>query len=119
MTDITERGDNSPAEFLDGGEAVVGPPPPDRQIAEEIERGDSWTGLALLIGAIVALGVFASWSWAFIVVAIIFMIFMHEMGHFLTAKLTGMKVTEFFIGFGPRIWSFTREIGRASCRERV
>ena len=75
--------------------------------AEELEeRPNDWTGLILLIGAIVALGVFASWSWAFIVVAIIFMIFMHEMGHFLTAKLTGMKVTEFFIGFGPRIWSF-------------
>jgi len=108
MTDITERGDDSLAEFLDGGEAVEGPPPPGGQTQEEIDRGDSWTGLALLIGAIVALGVFASWSWAFIVVAIIFMIFMHEMGHFLTAKLTGMKVTEFFIGFGPRIWSFTR-----------
>ena len=24
------------------------------------------------------------------------------------AKRTGMKVTEFFVGFGPRIWSFTR-----------
>src|SRR5690606_33242584 len=24
------------------------------------------------------------------------------------AKKGGMKVTEFFIGFGPRLWSFTR-----------
>jgi RIP metalloprotease RseP len=76
------------------------------KVEELEERPNDWTGLILLIGAIVALGVFASWSWAFIVVAIIFMIFMHEMGHFITAKLTGMKVTEFFIGFGPRIWSF-------------
>src|SRR4051794_15833038 len=36
------------------------------------------------------------------------MIMLHELGHFLTAKRTGMKVTEFFVGFGPRIWSFTR-----------
>ncbi len=79
----------------------VGPP-----AAEVEERPNDFTGLILIGFAIVALGVFASWSWAFIVVAIIFMIFMHEMGHFLTAKLTGMKVTEFFIGFGPRIWSF-------------
>jgi membrane-associated protease RseP (regulator of RpoE activity) len=28
----------------------------------------------------------------------------HELGHFLTAKWSGMKVTEFFIGFGPRLW---------------
>lgn len=70
------------------------------------ERPNDFTGLLLLVAAIFVLGLLASWSWAFIVVAIIFMIFMHEMGHFLTAKLTGMKVTEFFIGFGPRIWSF-------------
>jgi RIP metalloprotease RseP len=35
-------------------------------------------------------------------------VFLHEMGHFLVAKWAGMKVTEFFIGFGPRIWSFHR-----------
>ncbi len=28
----------------------------------------------------------------------------HELGHFLTAKLTGMKVEEFSIGFGPKIF---------------
>ena len=37
-----------------------------------------------------------------------FMIFLHELGHFLTARLTGMKATEFFVGFGPRVWSFKR-----------
>ena len=36
------------------------------------------------------------------------MIFLHELGHYLAAKRAGMKVTEFFIGFGPRIWSFRR-----------
>ncbi len=36
------------------------------------------------------------------------MIFLHELGHFLTAKRAGMKVTEFFLGFGPRLWSFQR-----------
>src|SRR4029079_19291502 len=35
-------------------------------------------------------------------------IVLHELGHFLTAKKAGMKCTEFFIGFGPRIWSFRR-----------
>jgi len=33
------------------------------------------------------------------------MIVFHELGHFATAKWTGMKVTEFFVGFGPRLWS--------------
>jgi membrane-associated protease RseP (regulator of RpoE activity) len=36
------------------------------------------------------------------------MIFVHELGHFLTAKRFGIKVQEFFIGFGPRLWSFRR-----------
>ena len=35
-------------------------------------------------------------------------IMLHEAGHFFAAKRSGMKVTEFFIGFGPRIWSFQR-----------
>ncbi len=33
---------------------------------------------------------------------------LHEFGHFIFAKKFGMKVTEFFLGFGKRIWSFTR-----------
>ena len=41
-----------------------------------------------------------------VVLALLVMIFMHELGHYLTAKSSGMKVTEFFLGFGPRIWSF-------------
>jgi membrane-associated protease RseP (regulator of RpoE activity) len=36
------------------------------------------------------------------------MIFLHELGHFLAAKATGTKATEFFLGFGPRVWSFRR-----------
>jgi membrane-associated protease RseP (regulator of RpoE activity) len=32
----------------------------------------------------------------------------HEFGHLLTAKAFGMKATEYFVGFGPRIFSFRR-----------
>ena len=32
----------------------------------------------------------------------------HEWGHYITARKYGMKVTEFFLGFGPRIWSTQR-----------
>jgi regulator of sigma E protease len=31
------------------------------------------------------------------------LIFVHELGHFIFAKLTGMRVDEFAIGFGPKI----------------
>ena len=82
---------------------------PDAAIPEvPAEPRNDFTGLLLLFGAILALGFFAGWGWAFVVSAIIFMIFMHELGHYLTARSTGMKVTEFFIGFGPRLWSIRK-----------
>jgi len=40
-----------------------------------------------------------------VIVALFVMIMLHELGHFVVAKRSGMKVTEFFIGFGPRVWS--------------
>src|SRR5690242_3414130 len=36
------------------------------------------------------------------------LIFIHELGHFLAAKLLGVKVVRFSIGFGPRLFGFTR-----------
>jgi membrane-associated protease RseP (regulator of RpoE activity) len=33
---------------------------------------------------------------------------LHEAGHMVTAKAFGMKVTRYFIGFGPTLWSFRR-----------
>ena len=42
------------------------------------------------------------------ILAIIFFVTAHELGHFVAAKAVGMKATEFFFGFGPRLWSFRR-----------
>src|SRR5580698_10181052 len=42
------------------------------------------------------------------VVLLIMSVAIHEFGHLLTAKSFGMKATEYFIGFGPKIWSFRR-----------
>ena len=33
---------------------------------------------------------------------------LHEAGHLLSAKAFGMKVRRYYVGFGPRIWSFRR-----------
>ena len=38
------------------------------------------------------------------VIALLLSVMVHEFGHYLTAKRFGMKVTEFFLGFGKRIW---------------
>jgi membrane-associated protease RseP (regulator of RpoE activity) len=42
------------------------------------------------------------------ILAIVVFVTIHEAGHFLAAKATGMKATEFFFGFGPRLWSVKR-----------
>ena len=42
------------------------------------------------------------------VVALLLSVMIHEAGHYLTAKKFGMKVTEFFLGFGQKIWSTQR-----------
>ncbi|MSW28541.1 MAG: peptidase M50, partial [Actinobacteria bacterium] len=43
-----------------------------------------------------------------IAIGLIFTIMLHEAGHLIAAKRGGMKATEFFVGFGPRLWSFRR-----------
>jgi len=42
------------------------------------------------------------------VVALLLSVMLHEAGHFFMARRFGMKVTEFFVGFGPKIWSTVR-----------
>lgn len=73
----------------------------------------SRAGTAGLVAALVAVvmlvvlkpSVFAAVA---IVVGLVVVVMAHEFGHFLTAKWAGMKVTEYFVGFGPRLWSFRR-----------
>ena len=42
------------------------------------------------------------------VVALLLSVMVHEFGHFVTARRYGMWVSEFFVGFGKRIWSVQR-----------
>lgn len=47
-------------------------------------------------------------GWATAVVALLgVLIFVHELGHFLMAKLFGVKVLRFSLGFGPRLIGWT------------
>jgi membrane-associated protease RseP (regulator of RpoE activity) len=41
-------------------------------------------------------------------VALFAIILIHEAGHYLVARAYGFRVLEYFIGFGPRVWSFRR-----------
>jgi len=78
----------------------------------EVDVPASRTGLiVLLLAGVLILGAILSPSVAAtvaVLLALILMIVLHEFGHFVMAKRAGMKVTEFFVGFGPRLWSFKR-----------
>jgi membrane-associated protease RseP (regulator of RpoE activity) len=66
---------------------------------------------ALGIGSIVALLALLGWwsGWALLfVIGLLVCIFLHEVGHFVTARWTGMKATQFFLFMGPKLWSFRR-----------
>lgn len=41
-------------------------------------------------------------------VILVILIVIHELGHFITAKLAGVKVLEFGIGYPPKLWGFKR-----------
>ncbi|ADU27153.1 RIP metalloprotease RseP [Ethanoligenens harbinense] len=55
----------------------------------------------------------------YIVIAVIVfgvLIFLHEFGHFFTAKLCGIKVNEFAVGMGPALFKFQKGETRYSLR---
>jgi membrane-associated protease RseP (regulator of RpoE activity) len=89
-----------------------GPPPTPGSPAGDATTGSGWWAfvrLAVVMAAVVALFLAAGLSALLIViVAIIVMVMVHELGHFATAKWSRMKVTEYFVGFGPRLWSVRR-----------
>jgi len=62
-------------------------------------------GLAVIVGIFLAFGL---GDLLLVIVALIAMVMLHELGHFATAKWSKMKVTEYFVGFGPRLWSVRR-----------
>ena len=69
--------------------------------------------VAILSGiAIVALLIWLGMSniWSLVLVAgLLISVFLHEVGHFVTAGWAGMKRTQFFMGFGPKLWSMHRK----------
>jgi membrane-associated protease RseP (regulator of RpoE activity) len=69
-------------------------------------RNGKATGF-IMIALLAYLAVKSPWTFVF-VIGLLLSVFLHEVGHFSTARLTGMKVTQFFMGFGPRVWSRTK-----------
>jgi membrane-associated protease RseP (regulator of RpoE activity) len=67
--------------------------------------------LALFVGALVFVGLLTwlvGWALPLVIFLILLMVMGHEFGHFITAKRSGLLVTDFFVGFGPILWSTQR-----------
>ena len=85
---------------------------PARGPAPAMDKREQQAALVRLIivvaaGLVVAALYGALWT-VLVVLSLIVMIVLHELGHFIMAKRAGMKVTEFFVGFGPRVWAVQR-----------
>jgi membrane-associated protease RseP (regulator of RpoE activity) len=84
-------------------------PPPPASGDPAREQRSAFLRLALIVAAAavasIATGIARTMA---VIAAIVVIIMLHELGHFATAKWSGMKVTEYFLGFGPRLWSVRR-----------
>src|SRR5215469_6351790 len=76
-------------------------------------KGQLWSWL-IIVALVVALIIVERQRLAFLfgvlifVVALLTSVMLHELGHFATAKKFGMRVTQFFVGFGKTLWSTFR-----------
>ena len=81
-------------------------------IPDPHDRSAERRKLAILAAVVVGGVTLSVMSGSFPVVAFCFamaaVIMLHEAAHFAAAKWAGMKATEFFFGFGPRLWSIRR-----------
>jgi len=83
-----------------GGSPPVRPPISSRRALAQL-------ALAVVV-VVVAAMVTHTTDLLVVIAALVIMVMLHEFGHFATAKWSHMKVTEYFFGFGPRLWSVRR-----------
>ena len=92
-------------------ESPATPPAAGNEPAEPETQGSGRQVAQLLIGVAVITALFLVLGWGALllfIVILIAIVMLHELGHFATAKWAGMKVTEYFVGFGPRLWSIRK-----------
>lgn len=54
----------------------------------------------------------AVWPYLIAILTFVVLIIIHEFGHFITAKLCGVRVNEFAVGFGPKL--FKKKVGETT-----
>ncbi len=80
----------------------AGAPP----VMDQREQRAALLRLAVVVAAgLLIADLFGALATVLVVLALLVVIVLHELGHFVAAKRAGMKVSEFFVGFGPRLWA--------------
>ena len=77
------------------------------ELPAQASRSTMIIGTLAWIALFIVLGVLSPWMVVF-VLGLAISIMLHELGHFWTARKSGMRATQFFLGFGPRVWSTHR-----------
>lgn len=80
----------------------------DTRPAEPGASETSISGLVMLVAVFAFIWLRVGAGAVVFVFGLVMMLFLHELGHFMTARWTGMKATRFFVGMGPTIISRTR-----------
>lgn len=83
---------------------------PLEEAGKQVTRKGAGMSLLLVLAGLIVLAIArpSTADTLAIILGIVALIMLHEAGHYFAAKRSGMKVTEFFLGFGPRVWSFRR-----------
>ena len=75
----------------------------------EIDNRERLIRLCYFVAIVLVLAIVTGFSpFLGVIGAIVAIVMLHELGHFATAKWAGMKVSEYFFGFGPRLWSIKK-----------
>lgn len=84
-------------------------PAPDEAVDTDDQHVQKLLRLGAFTVALIAVSLFTgTFPIVAFIIAVVTIVMIHELGHFVTAKRAGMKVTEYFLGFGPRLWSVRR-----------
>ena len=89
------------SEMAAGGSVTENAPDERPTVAAMVAGLGAWAALFVILAFVDA------WVLVF-VVGVLVSVLLHEVGHFWTARRSGMRVTQFFMGFGPRVWSTHR-----------
>ncbi len=75
----------------------------------EIDNRERLIRLGYFVAIVLVLAIVTGFSpFLGVIGTLIAIVMLHEFGHFITAKWAGMKVSEYFFGFGPRLWSIKK-----------